>query len=256
MRKYVLGAVVCAVILASGCSAGASNTTVKPADEGTGPVVVTTAASGEGLLEQEALEASMESMEARLEALESLAASVEESVSVMEESVHEVMSSMAEEASLTFEEEAGEEAEAGYEDLINATDDYKGRELTFSGTILQIADLNNGRQQAVIAVDEDEDHGLVCEYSSGLLPGMPGHGDLVTVTGIFSGVYRYMTGNGTRLALPSMEVRSIRIDRTAETEPVVIETTAAETVAWPSPETTPETTSAPLPSGPLGSIPR
>lgn len=234
MQRYVLCA-VCVALLAAGCSSGPSNTIVQPAEEETTAVQVTTAEeSGEGKQDSSELEAAVSSLEARLESMESLSESMEESVQAMEASVQEVMSSMAEEVSLAEGEPQEEELRVSYDDLIRSPEDYTDQELTYTGSILQIASLDSSTEQILIAVDEDEDHGLVCEYGKDILSENPGHGAVVTVTGIFGGVNRYMMGNGTRVELPALTLSEITVDRVEETEPEP----APETVPVEMPETT------------------
>ncbi len=256
MRKYVFAAAVCAAALMVGCSSGSPNTSVVPADEETTAVVTTAAVeSGEGKLDQAAFDAAVESLEARIEAAEGLEESlesVEESLAEMESSIQEAMSSMAEE---TAEDETEEEEETtvAYEALLESAAEYKDKELTYTGSVVQSVDVSGGKVQILIAVDDDDSMRLVGEFDDSLLSDDLGHGDTVTVKGTFDGVNRYMMGSGERVELPALEISEISVDSVAETEPETeAETPAAETVPETEPETeTPAETTA-APSGPLG----
>lgn len=262
MRKYVFAAVLSVMILAAGCSSESSNTSIEPVNEETTTAVVTTAAevSGEGQIDQEALDATLESLEARAKELDALAeslGSVEESLIEMEASVQEVMSSIAEE---TTEEETEEETTAAvaYKDLVESASEYMDQEVTYTGSVVQAAAVDSDTLQILIAVDDDDSERLVGEFDKSLLSDALSHGDTVTVKGTFDGVNRYLMGNGERVELPSLKISEISVVSVAATEPeteaeaAAAETETSETVTETVPETAPETTAGETkPRGPL-----
>ncbi len=240
MRKYVFAAALSVMVLAVGCSSDSADISIGPADETA--VVVTTAAatekeeSGEGKTDEGNSEAE-ESLKAREEELNSLAESLkaaEESLTEAEESLQEAMSS---EAGETAEEESEEETTTvAYEALIESAAEYKDTEVTYTGRVIQAVTLEDDTMQLLIAVDGDDSTRLVGEYARDVFSGALARGDTVTVKGTFVGVNRYMTGNGERVELPSMEISEITVDSPAETEPeaVILET---EEVTVPEMET-------------------
>lgn len=243
MRKYVLAAVLSVMMLASGCSSKPGNISIEPA--GTATRVRTTAAvtaaeeSEEGKADEgtgSAVEESLKAREEKLDRLEESLEAAEESLKAVEESIQEVMRSMTAE-----ETEIEGSLAVTYSDLLGAPHEYLDRELTYSGSVIQSAFLSDGALQLLIAVDGDESAKLVGEFAGDLRSGTLGHGDTVTVTGTFIGVYRYLTGDGEQVELPSLRIGGISVDSVAETEPVREEETAA-----------PETTAPTLPYGPLG----
>ncbi len=256
MRRY-MAAAVCVMMLAAGCSSGSSDTSISPVGERTSAEVVTAAeeGSGEGLVDGEAVDASVESLEARVEELEGLAESlesVEESLMGMEESIQEVLGSMAGETSAEEEEEAEETPAVAYEELMSQASGLEERELTYTGSVVQFASLDNDMMQLLIAVDGDLATQMVCEFNKSRISVVLGHGDIVTVTGTFTGVNRYMTANGERVELPTLSISGLTVDRVAETEAEAVPETIPETVPETTiaPPTEPETTAAPR--GPLG----
>ncbi len=233
MRRYFIAAALTAAVLLSGCfSDTPTKVSISEVDE-TEAVVTTAAAeeSGEEKLD-EAVRASLESMEARLEELDDISRaleSAEEAMTSMEESFQEAVSSLAGE---TAEASGGGEGTyISYNRLMESPSDYMRAELTFSGRVVQSAELADGDTQLLLAVNYNDATRLVGVFSRSVFPGSLGHGDIVQVTGRFGGVNHYRMGSGETVELPYLEISRLIVESTAQTIP---ESTAA-------PATAPET---------------
>lgn len=246
MRSCFLVLAVCMAAAMAGCSSGSSETTVKQIGEGTTAEPSSSAVaekSGEGGLDREAFEATVESLEARIEEMEILSESrqkaMEESLREMESSIRET-SEPATGAGRTGTAGTGETADVSYRELLRSAAEYENRVLSYTGRVIQSVGLDSRTVQLLLAVDQDDSEQMVCEIDSALLSAVPGRGDIVTVRGAFDGVHRYLMGDGTRVELPSLRVNALTIDQVAESVPETVPESVPEAGPDAAPEGVPE----------------
>ncbi len=210
MKRYGLVILAGVMMLAVGCSSGNVTNSTDAAE--------TSAAAAESSAEdgsdemKEAEESIAEAEESIMAAEESIA-EAEESIAEAEESLAEIEESLSE-----AEEEAEEDGDIPYDELTRTPDDYKGKNVTYYGTVVQAVSLNSKTMQLLLAVDEDDSTRLVGEYAPSLVDEKLAKGDTVTVSGKFEGVMRYRMGSGEKVSLPSVTLESIDIESKAETE--------------------------------------
>lgn len=185
MRKYWLGVMIGAAVLASGCGGEA-------APEET-PAV-----------SESAVEVSIEVTEPETEAEESLKEAWE-SLEAAEESLK------AQEESLTVEETFPSQEETQlrlYKQLTENPKAYQNQVIAFSGNVIRAASDGAASRQIVLAVEGQEQAKLVCDYKESLIDVTLMVGDQVTVTGVFQDLNRYRMDSGKIETLPAIRVSS------------------------------------------------
>lgn len=251
MRRYFIATMLLAPVLLTGCF---SDTTSKTSISQVGTQAAVTGAAAEESGEEkldEAVRASLESMEARLEELDEISEaleSAEAAMTSMEESFQAAISSLTGE---TFNEPAGGEGmHVAYDRLMESPSDYLRAELTFSGSVVQLAELADGEMQLLLAVDNHDDTRLVGVFSRSVFSDSLGRGDLVRITGRFGGVNHYRMSSGVTVKLPYLEIGELVVEGKVQTipepatEPTDGASTEAETTtdAWTGQADSAETT--------------
>ncbi len=225
MKAYFLAVIACVMIVLSGCGTGESNTQIEKLGVGTMPE---TEEAEEEKGEPDFQQLEVESLEARLEAaeeeLESMAdeleslSRLEESVKAVEETLQSMEESMEE--STGEDENAGEYAEeSGAAETLEqeteptaGTDGQSAASEVFSGRVMQIALVETGMMQILLATGADNTVTLVCECPSFLMPANLMKGHTVVVAGQYKGIINYQRGGpGEVVSLPTITVSAMSI---------------------------------------------
>ena len=112
-------------------------------------------------------------------------------------------------AAAAAEEEAkGYETGITYDQLARTPDDNKGKKIKFYGKVLQVME-GNGNVQIRLAVDDDYDTVLYCEYQSDIVSSRVLEDDHITVYGTYYGLYSYQSTMGGTITIPAAIVERI-----------------------------------------------
>jgi len=112
-------------------------------------------------------------------------------------------------AAAAAEEEAkGYETGITYDQLARTPDDYKGKKIKFYGKVLQVME-GNGNVQIRLAVDDDYNTVLYCEYQSDIVSSRVLEDDHITIYGTYYGLYSYQSTMGGTITIPAAIVERI-----------------------------------------------
>ena len=112
-------------------------------------------------------------------------------------------------AAAAAEEEAkGYETGITYDQLARTPDDSKGKKIKFYGKVLQVME-GNGNVQIRLAVDDDYDTVLYCEYQSDIVSSRVLEDDHITIYGTYYGLYSYQSTMGGTITIPAAIVERI-----------------------------------------------
>lgn len=212
MKKFGFMVLAGVIALAAGCSSGNVTNTSDEAAETTGTVGVTVEETEEPSPQEREAEESLEAAIESLTAAEESLAEKEESLEAMEESLSEAAESLG----IAAEEKP--EDTVDYATLVKTPDEYKNKDVTFTGTVVQAVALNESTMQLLMAVGGDDASRMVGEYAPALTDSKLGKGDNITIGGTFEGVMRYRMGSGEKVSLPSVSLSEIRVNSKAEPE--------------------------------------
>lgn len=113
------------------------------------------------------------------------------------------------------EKEAAKEAkgyETGitYEQLARTPDDYTGEKVKFKGKVIQTLE-GDTTIQIRLAIDEDYDKIIYCEYEPSIVSSRVLENDIITIYGLSAGLISYNSTLGSKITIPSVYI--IRIDQ-------------------------------------------
>jgi hypothetical protein len=115
------------------------------------------------------------------------------------------------EASKAAEEAVGYETGFTYDQISRTPDDYNGKKVKFTGTVLQVIEdtttlkLNNIR----LAVNGDYNKVVYIQYSAGITDSRILENDKITIYGISSGLTSYTSTLGSKITIPMIYVEKI-----------------------------------------------
>lgn len=137
-------------------------------------------------------------------------ARIEEEEAAKKKAEEEEAARKAEEERLAKEEEEAKGYETGitYDELARTPDDYKGKKVKFYGKVIQVME-GDGSVQIRLAVDDDYDTVLYCEYSSDIVSSRVLEDDEITIYGISAGLLTYESTMGGNITIPAVLVEKI-----------------------------------------------
>lgn len=111
-------------------------------------------------------------------------------------------------AAAAAEEAKGYKTGITYDQLARTPDDYKGKKVKFSGKVIQVIE-GDGRVNIRLAVNDDYDTVLFCEYESGIVSSRVLDDDHITIYGTSYGLYSYKSTMGGTITIPAVVVDKI-----------------------------------------------
>lgn len=115
----------------------------------------------------------------------------------------------AKEAAERAEEEAkGYETGITYDNIARNPDDYKGKKVKFTGKVIQVIE-GDVTIQIRLAVNEDYDQVVFCEYESSIVSSRVLEDDVITIYGLSAGTVSYQSTLGGQITIPSILVERI-----------------------------------------------
>lgn len=111
-------------------------------------------------------------------------------------------------AAAAAEEAKGYETGITYDQLARTPDDYKGKKVKFNGKVVQVIE-GDGRVNIRLAVNDDYDTILFCEYTSDIVSSRVLEDDHITIYGVSYGLYSYKSTMGGTITIPSVVVDKI-----------------------------------------------
>lgn len=111
-------------------------------------------------------------------------------------------------AAAAAEEAKGYETGITYNQLARTPDDYKGKKVKFSGKVIQVIE-GDGRVNIRLAVNDDYDTILFCEYESGIVSSRVLDDDHITIYGTSYGLYSYQSTMGGTITIPAVVIDKI-----------------------------------------------
>ena len=127
---------------------------------------------------------------------------------LLEEEAAQKAAEEAAAAAAAEEEAKGYETGITYDQLARTPDDYKGKKIKFYGKVLQVME-GNGNVQIRLAVNDDYDTVLYCEYQSDIVSSRVLEDDHITVYGTYYGLYSYQSTMGGTITIPAAIVERI-----------------------------------------------
>ena len=116
---------------------------------------------------------------------------------------------LEEAAAKKAEEEAkGYETGITYDQLARTPDKYEGSKVKFYGKVIQVIE-GDGSVQIRLAVNDDYDHVVFCEYDSGIVSSRVLEDDMITIYGISAGTISYQSTMGGQITIPGILVEKI-----------------------------------------------
>ncbi len=106
------------------------------------------------------------------------------------------------------EEKTGYETGITYDQLARTPDDYTGKKIKFSGTVIQTMD-GEDFVQIRFAVDSDYALILLGEYDKGIVPSRVLEGDVITIYGTSIGLFTYESTFGASVTIPAVSIEKI-----------------------------------------------
>lgn len=106
------------------------------------------------------------------------------------------------------EEKAGYETGITYDQLARTPDDYKGKLVKFTGTVLQVIE-GGSEIQIRFAVNDDYDTVLYCGYSPDIVSYRILEDDTITIYGKSLGLISYETTLGSTITIPAVSIDKI-----------------------------------------------
>ena len=137
-------------------------------------------------------------------------AQIEEEEAAKKAAEEEEAARIAEEERLAREEEEAKGYETGltYDELARTPDDYLGKKVKFYGKVVQVME-GDGKVQIRLAVDDDYDTILYCEYQSDIVSSRVLEDDEITIYGISAGLLTYQSTMGGNITIPAVLVEKI-----------------------------------------------
>ena len=137
-------------------------------------------------------------------------AQIEEEEAAKKAAEEEEAARIAEEERLAREEEEAKGYETGitYDELARTPDDFKGKKVKFDGKVVQVME-GDGKVQIRLAVDDDYDTILYCEYNSNIVSSRVLEDDEITIYGISAGLLTYQSTMGGNITIPAVLVEKI-----------------------------------------------
>lgn len=111
-------------------------------------------------------------------------------------------------AAAAAEEAKGYETGITYDQLARTPDDYKGKKVKFSGKVIQVIE-GDGRVNIRLAVNDNYDSVLFCEYESNIVSSRVLDDDHITIYGTSYGLYSYKSTMGGTITIPAVVVDKI-----------------------------------------------
>ncbi len=135
---------------------------------------------------------------------------IEEEEAARKAEEEEEAARIAEEERLAREEEEAKGYETGisYDELARTPDDFKGKKVKFYGKVVQVME-GDGKVQIRLAVDDDYDTILYCEYSSDIVSSRVLEDDEITIYGVSAGLLTYQSTMGGNITIPAVLVEKI-----------------------------------------------
>lgn len=114
-----------------------------------------------------------------------------------------------EEAKKKAEEEAkGYETGITYSNLARNPEDYKGKKIKFKGEVVQVIE-GDDTVQIRLAVNNDYDDILFCEYDSSIVSSRVLEDDKITIYGVSVGTITYESTMGGQITIPAAYIEKI-----------------------------------------------
>lgn len=113
-----------------------------------------------------------------------------------------------EEAARAAEEAKGYETGITYDQLARTPDDFIGKKIKFSGKVLQVIE-GTSKNQIRLAVNEDYDTVLYCEYDPSIVPLRILEDDIITIYGVSVGTISYQSTLGGTITIPGATIDKI-----------------------------------------------
>ena len=114
-----------------------------------------------------------------------------------------------EEAKKKAEEEAkGYETGITYSNLARNPEDYKGKKIKFKGEVVQVIE-GDETVQIRLAVNNDYDDILFCEYDSSIVSSRVLEDDKITIYGVSVGTITYESTMGGQITIPAAYIEKI-----------------------------------------------
>ena len=137
-------------------------------------------------------------------------AQIEEEEAAKKAAEEEEAARIAEEERLAREEEEAKGYETGitYDELARTPDDFKGKKVKFDGKVVQVME-GDGKVQIRLAVDDDYDTILYCEYNSDIVSSRVLEDDEITIYGVSAGLLTYQSTMGGNITIPAVLVEKI-----------------------------------------------
>ena len=137
-------------------------------------------------------------------------AQIEEEEAAKKAAEEEEAARIAEEERLAREEEEAKGYETGitYDELARTPDDFKGKKVKFDGKVVQVME-GDGKVQIRLAVDDDYDTILYCEYNSDIVSSIVLEDDEITIYGVSAGLLTYQSTMGGNITIPAVLVEKI-----------------------------------------------
>lgn len=221
MKKKFIAVVMCAVLL-TGCSKANDNTTEKDAQiqSLTNENITLKSKNKELTTANSDINASLAQYEQELTSLQKeydeLTSETKPYLD-LSENEREAFVETAKQAAQQKEEETREEEAKGYntgityEQLSRYPDDYKGKKVKFSGSVLQILE-GTSSNSIRMSTNGAYDDVILASYSKSMVNGRLLEGDEVVIYGKYAGLYTYTTVMGSSLTVPLVIVDIISLD--------------------------------------------
>lgn len=111
-------------------------------------------------------------------------------------------------AAAAAEEAKGYETGITYDQLARTPDDYVGKKVKFTGTVVQVLE-SDTETQIRLAVNDDYDTILYCGYDPTIVSSRVLEDDTITIYGTSLGLYSYTSTLGSTITIPSVYVDRI-----------------------------------------------
>lgn len=143
-----------------------------------------------------------------LEVAEAQARQIEAERIIAEQQAAEEAEAAAAAAAAAAEEAKGYETGITYDNLARRPDDYKDNKVKFTGKVIQVLE-GDGFIQIRLAIDQDYDKIVFCEYDPSIVDSRILEDDIITIYGVSLGTITYTSSMNVPITIPAILINRI-----------------------------------------------